>query len=1265
MGHEAVGLTDCGSMRGIYELHEESARAGIRPIYGVSVALVPDARRRAATKEEKDAALVGVPRERWHEVIAELGGAATDRDPPQWINLWAEDDVGLRSLFRLTSESWIDGFYYRPRVDLASLQRHADGVHCGTAGFDGAFGTLAQAKQGEAERLVVALRRIYGERMSLEVQPHRLLAQARTNQLALQLSQRYGIPLVATQCAHYLDAADLKHHRMLASLGGSEGLDEAGMPGNDHWFKTADDMVAGFQANHRSMTGMEIGEAMERAAELAQRFSAKLTIDKVNMLVPEIDDAAAKLRRACEAGWERRKIDAKCVKLAEKSGSTFELERERYAARLERELAALAEKRFEPYVLLVADVYDFARAKGIYSGPGRGSAAGALTCWLTGITAVDPLEHDLLFERFISPQRNDTPDIDMDFERDRRHEIVDYLREKYGAAHTAQICTFSKLKGPVLFNEITKALCLVDPVLPAIRKAIDKLSEDRKAGDKRYRCTAIDAIADPQFAEFATEHPELAEHCKPLEGLMKHSGKHPAAMVVCPIPLCDVLPLETTTADKGSSSRSIVTAVDMQGASAMRALKLDVLGLKTMSVIRLACESISEQERRSFGLVDLEALPLNDPQVIAAFTAGRFDGVFQFETPSARRVCRGLKFQNFGHVAAMNAINRPGTTSSGMYHEFVKRVNDPSARQTIYCEKIDRITDDAAGVMCYQEHVSRILIEVAGFSPGDADTVRRKISKSKGKEQIAKEAPAIREGCAKHTPEMSPEKVEALIDQMIDFGRYSFNKSHAVAYAIVSYWCMWLKIYHPLEFWAAMLSCENDKKDAAQHVRAALRDGVRLMGPCVSRSRMVLSVDSQANAIRSAIVDVAGIGEATAKAIVAAQPFASLDDFGERMVRTPKSAKLPKGAPKPIKDPKKKPIKINRKHFGALVESGAFDALPGAPTRRQLMEQIDEFWDAMKGGADAPEPDGGEDFTESKKEELAAAVTTTATDRWATLAESLPIVIADMQDEEFMEAHADDAGTWIRGTLEACRMYSVGQYNPEPATQEEKDKIGWGKPYASGMVTDAGGARVKVKIEGEAFDRYEKMVRAAKPIDVLVLGKVGRAWGKFQATYKAILIVPMQAIADAAKDDAEPPSVEVLAARGNPPHLGFTYKRPDDERRSKWRFDSLPAKCRAQEEAGATEVTVVVVGTLVGIRRKHDKNDNEMAWISLLGKSGCIEATCFSRQWGGLSKEVQGSKFGDVMRLELRWQSDGFVVQGPITNLSAAKTATKKANRTT
>lgn len=1228
-GASAVGLTERATCRG-HVAFQEAAKDGFKPIFGVQIPLVQDMRGKGATQEQRDAILKDYPRDLWHEanrVIDETYGSGDRNAQPEWITLWALDSEGLHNLWRISSLSCTEGFYYRPRVDLACLREYSAGVAVGTGGFQGVIGTnVARGRVRRIEGILKSLHETFGERLFFEVQPIGLLAACKSNAYAVQAQQRFpGSSLLATVDPYYINKEDVEYHRVYASFSSTTPPDESGMPGDDFYFMSESEVRAGLA---RDLTPEQIDAAINATVTFADKCTAKVKIDKVNCFVPDIKplDVAPNyplgddfvhieeiqyfdvLKFLCSEGWSWRSIDERATFL--------KIPLKTYQDRLEMEIAALESRKFISYILVVFDIYRFARTKGIYVGPGRGSGAGSLVNYLLGITSVDPIEHGLLFERFISPARLDMPDIDMDFESFRRGEIVEYIREKYGSAHVAQIATWSRLKGRAALSEVCKKLDVHDPAIKAIGRKIDELSRQRKAGDARYFMTIVDACEEDFAADFKRDHPDVIRMCAKLEGRMRHSAKHAAAVVASPIPIIDIAPLESVTDSDGG--RVSIISTDMNGAAALSLLKLDALGLKQMGIIRLACEAVTAGGSR-LSLSDLESMSLDDPKVIQAFTNGSMYGVFQFDTPGAMRACKGLRFRNFNDIASMNAINRPGTLGSGMDTEFVKRCNDPEkAAQTIYHAKIDAITSDSVGVIVYQEQVNRIMIEVAGFDPGAADNLRRVISKSKGREALEAQRGAFLTGVQVHTPDMALDVANRLWDQICDFGRYSFNKSHAVAYAMIAYWCQWLKVHYPLEFWMATLSAETDKAKAAAHIRHAKIDGVQVLGPDVSVSGHDLSIDRRHNAIRGSLLDIKGVGPKAVSLIVSQQPFESLEDFAEKTLRGK--------------------VKVNKTAGRALIQSGAMDSL--IDKRKPWIDDFDSRWEALKKAGASFDDDDAQDYDDDEAAQIAAEVSSAVTnDRFGTLMERVKVTLVDMDVDDFMSENEDKGLVWVRATAEPARFGYVGEYEQGELDEETKARMGYGRQTASLFVEGANGAKIKVKIEADECERYREILSRNKSMDLIIGGSVGRKY-KGHQPFKLRYLVALEDLQASIKS-WEPLTFEQALIIGEHP-IESSSATEAQLKVARGDFNAFVAKIDKFYQAKGKAVSATFVGAVGWLRQKNDKNGNAMAWIGVVNTRGeAIEAVAFSSTW----KRYCGTlNAGSLVSLTTSYKGDGFFV---------------------
>ncbi len=771
-GSPAIGFSEHGTMRGIHELTKVAGDADVKPIYGIEFYVCDDMARRGLTDGRKEEA----ERDRGELTKREALRAAEEREGirKRWhLTVWAKTQEGLRNLYKLSSMAWLDGYYYRPRIDLDALEAHGAGLTVATGCLGSPINDrVLQGQVREAEGVADRLYERFKEDLWLEVMPHDMDKQRTANRFALDLRERYGgeVRLLATQDAHYVEAGDWEHHEVLLCIGTGGRMadpDRFKFPGPpDYYFKDRAAMEESFVRSHGFMSAELVKEALDSTMEIGESASATITLDRFKCLLPPVDmpakyngDDFGYLYDLCKLGWKWREVSGRASRRADMLGLPKSEVVSEYAKRLARELATLRDRKIAPYFLLVRDIYEFARRQEIACGPGRGSSAGSLVAFLLGITAVDPIEHGLMFERFISPARVDMPDIDMDFEDVRRDEILEYVRSKYGHDQVSQISTMGQLSARQCIDDVCRVYDL-----PYMERK--RLTSEIGAGE------TIDVALDrsPVLKKLAASHPYIMSHAFALEGMNKTPGIHAAGVVTSPVPLMDVAPLESREHRK---KRIVVTALDMYGVADFGLLKLDILGLRTMTVVRMATERIAEGGE----VIDMEKVPLDDAETLQAFTDQDYVGVFQFDSVSATKVSRGAEFKSFNDIAIYNALNRPGTTRSGLAEEYSRRRDDPlSYEEASYHEWTKHITEETLGIILYQEQVIRVLTDVAGYDAGEADVLRRKIGKSLGADEIRKEAGKFIAGALRTHPDMPNDAAEELMDDITQFGAYGFNR---------------------------------------------------------------------------------------------------------------------------------------------------------------------------------------------------------------------------------------------------------------------------------------------------------------------------------------------------------------------------------------------------------------------------------------------------------------------------------------------------------
>ncbi len=786
-GNPAIAITDHGTMRGYHALHEATEKHGVNPIYGIEFYVAKKMRRKGLTDEEKQVIGDGMKKAEAKIAVREFEEQEGIRD--RWhLTVWAKDDQGLKNLFYLSSKAYTDGFYYKPRIDIDALIKHGDGLMVGSGCLSSIVNNrVVSGKKKAAIKVSDQLFDRFGSDYWLEIQPHPIDEQEIANKYCMNLSKRYGgkVGLLATQDAHYVRHKDAIHHDVMLCIGTHRYLSDQKrfrFDGDGFFLKRRDQMRRSFEDCHPLLTKQQIKEALDNTMAFAERVTAKVEIDYLKGILPDVelgegfDNDWSYFKSLCFQGWIWRAMDKKIKLVAKMRDEKKSRIAKEYKTRLAYEMNTIKKQNFIPYFLVVYDIYRWVRENKIMCGPGRGSAAGSLVSYLLGITSVDPIEHKLSFERFMNPDRIDLPDIDMDFEDSRRHEIINYLRDKYGHDRVAQIATIGTLKGKQCVRDVSRVLGV--PIV-AVNEVASSIIE-RSSAHPRTHKTVVDSFKEFEVCQrFDRKYPSVVQHASKLEGMAKSLGIHAAGVVVAPKPIWHYTPVELRKYNdkKNNVVRNItVTALDKNAVSAIGLVKLDILGLKTLTVLRLCLEAIKERHGKT---IDLERVDLYDQAVLDRFTARDFSGIFQFDTPSADKMCEGIVFDRFADLPALNALNRPGATRSGLAKEWITKKKNPKKRKkSKFHKSVVKIASDTLGVITYQEHVIYIFSEVAGFDKGEADKLRKKIGGSKGKEAIDEIRDEFIKGAVKkHGKDgMTVEAAEKIINAIGHFGAYGFNK---------------------------------------------------------------------------------------------------------------------------------------------------------------------------------------------------------------------------------------------------------------------------------------------------------------------------------------------------------------------------------------------------------------------------------------------------------------------------------------------------------
>ena len=832
LGLPALCFTEHGSLRGLPELHKACKQFGLKPITGIELYVSKDSRREALYPEQ----LAGLQDKQSIKRVEEEVGIRDRRH----LCVVATSEVGIRNIIALNNLGAREGFRSVPRVSFEDLRAHSEGVFASSACLGG---VLAKPwLRGQHHKTIEALEElvsIYGRRFSIEVQPHPQYEA--WNKRALELSSKYGVPLLATNDSHYPRAEDAGLHDTHLAVAWRQTKDEdrVAYEGGGFYLKDAGQVRSELEA---LLPSDAVSSAMERGAEIYEEVLKGNGFKVYAPPLPKNDDSEL-LSSLCREGLE---------------GLGLPPFKERwYESRMEYELGIIRAKGFDSYFVLVADVVRWAKSKGIVVGAGRGSAGGSLLCYLLGITTVDPIEHGLLFERFLTIDRDDPPDIDLDFEDARRDEVFKYLRGKYPTCFKIGTFLFGKGKTAlkdvgrvygVPFDQLNKVSSLVGDSLA------DSVDESEELKDLFSRVKGLDEALK-------------------LEGTLRSCGKHPAGVVLSPYEI-DFLPLE----NRGGE---IVSAYEMNAVEALGLIKLDVLGLRYLTILGDALSYV----KMSTPHFSLEDIPLDDRLTLDGFTERDVVGVFQFDSPSALDALEGVEVKAFDDIVQLTSLNRPsGRDSGGLELWKRRRASGHSPVSTTAEVLVDEVTRETNGVLIYQEQIMQVLSGI-GFPPSKVGSIRKMISKSKDAEmrKLRDEFVRLAGDCAKVSDP------DALWDLVVAFGKYGFNKSHAVCYSVVSYRTMYLKRHYPAQFYTALIKSSEREKSASYASLASLR-GITIQPPSVnSRETQWDFVPplrrGDSDSIQCGVSQIKGVGDNACQEIGAHAPFKSLSDFLNRVNR--------------------------------------------------------------------------------------------------------------------------------------------------------------------------------------------------------------------------------------------------------------------------------------------------------------------------------------------------------------------------------------------
>lgn len=879
LGMRAAAITDHGNMYGVIEFYQKMKKEGIKPIIGVET------------------------------YVGSEGMAPAKRGENRHLVLLAENMQGYENLCYLISEANLNGFYRKARIDRDLLREHAEGLIGLSACLSGEIpvailgGDMARAKEIAADYA-----EIFGEgNFFLELQKNGLPRQDVVNEGLVELAKEMGLPLVATNDVHYLASEEADLHDSLLCIGRNQlkaDPDRDRYETDAFFLRSTDSMKELFEA---------YPEAIRNTVEIAKRCTVDLELDKPRLPrfdTPEGYTEADYFTEQTWKGFEERLADL-----------PYEIDRSEYEARLEYEIKIIREMDFPGYFLIVADFINWAKEHGIPVGPGRGSGAGSLVAYSLKITDLDPLRHGLIFERFLNPERISMPDFDVDFCRDRRDEVIQYVARKYGEDHVGQIVTFGSLKAKAVVKDVGRAFDIPLKEVNALTKLIDDKPD-----------TTLESALDkePKLSEAIQNNPDfrrLFDTARGLEGLQRHTGVHAAGIVIGEKPLWYEVPI--IKSDTQSPKYNLVTQYAKKEVEAVGLVKFDFLGLKTLTVIAEALRLINK-ERPKDDPFRFDSHNFDDPAVYKLIQAGDTNGVFQLESPGFQRKLKSLKPKSFGDIVMAVAIYRPGPMEK--IPQFVARIHGREPISTAH-PILDPILEETYGMIVYQEQVMRIAVDMAGFTMGGADKFRKAMGK-KDKALMERTLNNFKEGALNKGFEKNI--VEKVAQDIKEFAKYGFNKSHAAAYAMITYQTAYLKAHYPMEFMAATLTCDmEDTKKVVKFVGEARALGLELLPPSIVDSTKNFSVEQ--GKIRYGLGAIKGVGYGAIDAIIEAREnheITSLYTFCEHV------------------DLKR----VNKKAIEALIKAGAFD-FTGIP-RQAMMAVMEKA--VANGQARAKERESGQ-----------------------------------------------------------------------------------------------------------------------------------------------------------------------------------------------------------------------------------------------------------------------------------------------------------------
>jgi DNA polymerase-3 subunit alpha len=1026
LGMPAVAMTDHGNIFGAVHFVNAANKVGVKPIVGCELYIC----------KKDDHVISRTP---------------PDGDTYNHLLVLAENEEGYRNLVKITSEASLHGFYYKPRVSKRFLAEHAKGLIGLSGCLKGEVAERLTEGNYEAARTAAGFYRdLFGkDNFFLEIQDQGLEQEHRIRSGLFQLEKEIGLPMVATNDSHYLCEDDAHAQDVMLCIQTGKSIQETNrmkFEGTQFFVKNGDEMLRVFG---------DAPKVISRTLDIAERCNLRL--EKIPSPFPHFDVPDGFTTDSYFEHITRRGFAKRMEALRNLSASgRLKHSLADYEQRLAREIAIIQQMKFPGYFLIVWDFIRYAREKGIPVGPGRGSAAGALVAYSLGITDIDPLQHELLFERFLNPERISMPDIDIDFCMNRRGEVIEYVTHKYGRDNVAQIITFGTMAAKAAIKDVGRAMDMPYSDVDRIAKMIPT-TLNIKLDDALTESVALQEAyqKDPQVRQ-------LLDTARKLEGLVRNSGVHAAGVVISPRPLTELVPLHRTKNDE------IVTAFDMVAIEKMGLLKMDFLGLTTLTILDDTLKLLKQKGT----ILNLEDVPLDDPETYEkVFHRGLTSGVFQFESSGMRDVLRRYQPNSIEDLTALNALYRPGPIQGGMIDDFIERKH--GRRKIEYdLPELKEVLQETLGVFVYQEQVMQTANKIAGYSLGDADLLRRAMGKKKAEEMAAQRERFV-QGATKNG--FPSKKIEKIFDLMAQFAGYGFNKSHSAAYALLAYHTAYLKTHHPVDFMAALLtSITGDTDSVVKYINECREMGIAVEPPDINVSDA--NFTPHGPAIRFGLAAVKNVGGNAIESIVAARKkmgrdFKSFYEFCEEV-----DLRL-----------------LNKRVLESLIKSGAMDCFG---RRAQLMQALDTAIEqAQKAQRDAESGQHGlfGVFAEETAQEANAALPNTPDwdehTRLAAEKEILGFFITGHPMDKYKEKLADlrtlsteDIAAMKKSTAKDENISIAGLISGLRVAKSRRGEL-----WAQAALEDMSG-KVELLVFPEAYRKLAEKVKLEVP--VLIRGGV-------------------------------------------------------------------------------------------------------------------------------------------------------------------------------